>query len=246
MARTASSYNRTNTRFKPQPTILVICEDSKSGKTYLEDASKHFRVNARVEISHCGKTDPKGIVEEATSYQAKFDQIFCAIDRDAHPNFDEALELCKNSEKIQVITSYPCFEFWLLQHFGYTRKPYTAVGNDSAGHRLIQDLRTKLGMENYDKGDRRSLFNLLLGEKFDFARKTSPILLDQAINEGEMNTQHTATLIDGFLRVAVEASTNINALKQMDSNFFEQNKSPHSRASFLLGCCPSLCDEVQA
>lgn len=58
MERNAASFNRQKSRYKPQPTVLVICEDSKSGKRYLEDASRHFRVNVVVEITHCGKTDP--------------------------------------------------------------------------------------------------------------------------------------------------------------------------------------------
>ncbi len=111
MARTPASYNRSNPRFKPQPTVLVICEDSKSGKHYLEDARLHFRINALVEITHCGKTDPLNIVKEAISRQGKFDNIFCAIDRDDHQNFDEALNLANTSKKVEIIASYPCFEF---------------------------------------------------------------------------------------------------------------------------------------
>jgi hypothetical protein len=125
MARTANSFSRSKSRFKAQPKVLVLCEDSKSGKRYLEDACLHFRVKVLVEITHCGKTDPLNIVKEAISHQGKFDHIFCAIDRDNHQNFDEALNLIGASKKIEIIVSYPCFEFWLLLHFvGYNRKPY--------------------------------------------------------------------------------------------------------------------------
>jgi len=187
MARNPVPFNRAKSRFKPQPTVLVICEDRKSGKQYLEDASRHLRADVYVDINHCGNTDPRGIVAEAISRQGKFDRVFCAIDRDNHNNFDEAVALAKTSSKIDLIVSYPCFEFWLLLHYGYTRKPYTAIGRDSAADLLIRDLRNCPDMPEYDKGDKRSIFNMLLGDKFDFARKTAPQILEEAINDSEMN-----------------------------------------------------------
>ena len=166
---------------------MVICEDTKSGKRYLEDACLHFRVTVLVEIAHCGKTDPLSIVKEAMSRQGKFDRIFCSIDRDTHQNFDEALNEAKSSKKIDILVSYPCFEFWLLLHFGYNRKPYTATGKHSAGDLIIKDLCTYPGLENYDKGKDLSIFNLLLGKQFDEARRIAPKILTEAIASEEMN-----------------------------------------------------------
>lgn len=198
MARSASSYNRPTSRFKPQPTVLVICEDTKSGKRYLEDAAIHFRIDVQVEIAHCGKTDPKGIVEEALRRQGKFDKVFCVIDRDNHPSFDPALLLASESDKITVIASYPCFEFWILLHFGYSRKPFTPVGNDSAGARVIKELRTRPGMNGYDKGAAESVFHALL-EKLPPARSIADRVLRDAINCGEMNPSTTVhELLDAF------------------------------------------------
>jgi hypothetical protein len=122
-------------RFKQFPTVLAICEDSKSGLKYLNDASFHFRASLKIEVSHCGKTDPKGIVKEALKHQKKFDHVYCVIDRDAHPNFHEAIALAKTSNKVSIIASYPCFEFWL---FGYC---YTSV---SAGNLTPRLARTQL------------------------------------------------------------------------------------------------------
>lgn len=204
MMRTPASYNRSNPLFKPQPTVLVICEDSKSGKHYLEEARIHFRINALVEITHCGKTDPLNIVKEAIRRQGKFDNIFCAIDRDEHQNFDEALNLANSSNKVKIIASYPCFEFWLLIHFvGNKRKPYTAVGNYSAADLLIKDLRVHPGMENYDKGKDKNIFGLLLGDKFNEARRVAPIILADAIKSEEMNpSTKLHELIDFFEKLS--------------------------------------------
>lgn len=187
MGRTSASFNRPKSRLKPQPTVLVICEDTKSGKRYLEDASLHFRVTVLVEITHCGKTDPLSIVKEAISRQGKFDHVFCVIDRDTHATFDEALRFAKTSQKLEIIVSYPCFEFWLLLHFGYNRKPYAAAGKHSAADLLIRDLCNHPAFENYDKGKDLSIFKLLLGKQFEDARRIAPNVLTEAIASEEMN-----------------------------------------------------------
>lgn len=179
MARSAASFNRAKPRFKPQPTVLVICEDSKSGKRYLEDASAYFRVKVQVEICHCGKTDPVSIVNEAVARKGKFDRVFCAIDRDTHANFEKALDAAKSHPKVDVVVSYPCFEFWLLLHFGYSRKPHSSES-------LIKDLRANPGFEDYDKGGDRNVFRIL-ENRFSEARRFAPIVLAEAIESGEMN-----------------------------------------------------------
>lgn len=42
---THASFTRIGGKYKPQPTVLVICEDSKSGKAYLEDADQTGELN---------------------------------------------------------------------------------------------------------------------------------------------------------------------------------------------------------
>lgn len=187
MARTADSFRRKEPRFQQQATVLVICEDLQSSKIYLEDAAKHFRSHAEIEIMHCGATHPKGIVEYAIERQKKFDKVFCAIDRDTHESFDEAIRLSRTHDKITIIASYPCFEYWLLLHFGYTRKPYTASGKRSAGDLVGADLRAKPGMADYNKSGRKGYFQVLAGEKFEDARKHAPKSLKDAIKSGDRN-----------------------------------------------------------
>jgi hypothetical protein len=203
MARDSNSFNRPKPKFKPQPTVLVICEDSKSGERYLKDASRYFRVNILVEITHCGNTDPKGIVTEAISRQGKFDHVFCAIDRDTHKNFDdEALNLAKSSKKVEIIVSYPCFEFWLLLHFGYNRKPYAAAGKNSAADLLIKALRVHPGLEKYDKGEDMGIFQLLLS-RFAEARRIAPKVLVEAIASEQMNpSTQLHELLDFFEKLS--------------------------------------------
>lgn len=186
MVRTAKSFNRTGARFQVQATVLIVCEDAKSSKQYLHDASQYFRANPRIELTHSGNTDPLGIVKAARKRSKKFDRTICVIDRDTHANFDEALQLAA-ANKIDLIVSYPCFEYWLLLHFSESRKAYMAAGGRSAAEVLIKDLCSHEDVSDYSKGKVKGLFQKLLGTRFDSARERSPRILADAISVNAMN-----------------------------------------------------------
>lgn len=185
--RKTSRFSRGAPRYAAQPTTLVLCEDRVSSVAYLRDASAHFRSFATVEVSHCGKTDPKGIVMEALARSKNYDFVYCVIDRDTHETFDEAVRIAKESrEKLRLIVSYPSYEFWLLIHFCHSRKPYVAAGKLSAGDVLVKDLCSKEGMEDYSKGKPTGLFDRLI-ERLPDARKRSEAILSSALEEGSLN-----------------------------------------------------------
>lgn len=163
MARSTSRFDRKKPSLKQQARILVICEDTKSSRIYLEDATRHFRAQAEIDIVHSGKNDPLNIVSEAVRRRRDFDKIYCVIDRDRHEGFDQALRLANaNAAQVVVIASYPCYEYWLLLHFCKTSKPYAAAGKNSSGDLLIKDLRKKDGMADYAKGGSKSIFDSLI------------------------------------------------------------------------------------
>ena len=187
MARQPSRFDRPKPRFKPQARVLVLCEDTKSSLSYLTEAAHHFRSQAEVEITHCGRNDPLSIVTEAVKRQRHFDTVYCAIDRDQHETFDAALALAaENRGKIVVIASYPCYEYWLLLHFKKSQKSYVSVGNKSSCDLLVQDLRKKEGMNNYAKGASKNLFDELIG-KLPNARQWAAEVLTAAINDDALN-----------------------------------------------------------
>ena len=199
MARAPSRFDRKKPSFKQQPRVLVLCEDEKSSRLYLQDAANHFRAYAEVEISHCGKNDPKGIVEEALKRQRDYDHVYCAIDRDSDPKFDAALiQAAAHVNKVTVIASYPCYEYWLLLHFRKTRSSYVGAGMHSSGDLLVKDLCKEAGMENYDKGASASLFEGLL-TKLPLARRRAAEVLAEADGDGGWNpSTRVHELIDLF------------------------------------------------
>jgi hypothetical protein len=180
-------FRRNSPRFQPQPTVLVICEDSKSSRNYLDDVKLHFRAQLHLTVTHCGKTDPTGIISEAVRQSKRFDRVFCVIDRDEHHNFDGAIRAVAHKANVTVIASYPCFEYWFLLHFGYTRKPYQRAGAKSPADCLIDDLKLHPGMANYAKGDKASPFGYLTLERFDNARKHAARALQEAMQVNDLN-----------------------------------------------------------
>lgn len=177
-------FARGKARYRAQPTALVLCEDTKSCRTYLEDVRAYFRVN--IEIAHCGYTDPKNILLEAQRRESKFDRIFCAIDRDEHHNYEEAAAIARRSKKIKVIASHPCFEYWLLLHFILTTKAYVRAGQRSPADCLIDDLRKQPGMSTYAKGQAKDLFEQLRG-RFTAARQRAAATLEDAVQRKTWN-----------------------------------------------------------
>jgi len=183
----ARSFARKKAVLKVQPRVLVICEDTKSCKIYLEDAARHFRSNAEIEIAHCGNTDPLGIVTKAVERRHAFDHVYCAIDRDKHETFDDAVRLAAEYQvAVTIIASYPCYEFWLCLHFDYSRKPYTVQGNLSAGDCMVKDLCKIPDMAGYSKGGAKEVFEKLL-PKLPDARRYAKRVMDAAIAEENMN-----------------------------------------------------------
>lgn len=183
----AKSFARNTAIYKTQPRVLVICEDTKSCKDYLEDAARNFRAHAHIEVAHCGNTDPLGIVNHAVKKMQAFESIYCAIDRDTHETFDEAERLAaKHASKITIIASYPCYEFWLLLHFGPNQKPQKAQGNLSAADCMVRDLCKIAEMADYSKGGSKGLFQKLL-PKLNDARKYAGQVLTAAIEVNDLN-----------------------------------------------------------
>lgn len=186
LARSPNSFSRRGSTYKPTPppTVLVICEDSKSGKSYLQDAAQHYRVSVPVRVTHCGKTDPIGIVREAIAEKKNFVKIFCVIDRDTHPSYDQAIRLARRHKEIYIISSFPCSEFWYLLHFVERRKSYVATGGRSPGE--LQLAALLIEMPDYKKGMNGGLFTALLPGLAD-AKERADRILEAAKADGNFN-----------------------------------------------------------
>ena len=60
--------------------------------------------------------------------------------------------------KLVAITSWPCFEFWILLHFNYSTAPFNRAGGKSSCERVISKLNAHLPI--YQKG-LKNIYDLL-------------------------------------------------------------------------------------
>jgi hypothetical protein len=138
---------------KPYDRVLIVCEDSKSVPDYLKAVRDDLKLNiANIVIrgEECGSA-PISVIKYAKQFMKEdrgYDKVYCVIDQDQHPKFQETLQEAKDN-KITAIISIPCFEYWLLLHFDYITKPFQAA-QGSHCQEVIKVLKNH--WSNYEKG----------------------------------------------------------------------------------------------
>lgn len=145
---------------------LIVCEGTKTEPQYFAELLVDLGIRPQVvRIAPNEGASPDRVVdhalllydEDATGGDA-YDAVYCVFDRDKHTTFDAAVQHTKDwsakGKPLIAITSTPCFEFWLLLHFGYSDKPFHAAGKKSVGDRVLSALKTKPGFGQYGKGQK--------------------------------------------------------------------------------------------
>lgn len=135
---------------EPYKRILIVCEGSKTEPFYFDEIRNRYKLSAaNVKVANKGSA-PISVVKSAIKLQGKerklgeqFDEVFCVFDRDEHTTFKQACDKAE-AKKLNLVVSWPCFEFWLLLHFGYSRKPYARTGNRSPADECVRDLKNHL------------------------------------------------------------------------------------------------------
>lgn len=194
-ARRNNEFKRVSKARAQMKKILIVCEGEKTEPAYFTDFIKHCRISTAsiVEISgECGSS-PMNVVswaKEKYNTEKKrsdpYDKVYCVFDRDAHPNYDEALSRINslNPKGIFVaITSIPCFEYWLILHFGYTRKSFSPQKGKSEGAQMLAEL--KKYMPDYEK-KASGVFNKLQ-DRLDTALINAKRVEDAAKKDGSVN-----------------------------------------------------------
>ena len=147
---------RRSPRREPYDRVLIVCEGECTEPLYIRDLAARYRLStANVEVLGRG-VDPRTVVrvakklrkEEARNGE-RYDRVYCVFDRDEHETFESACDEARASG-IRVSRSWPCFEFWLRLHYGFTRRPYLRAGGKSAAQHCADELREWL--PTYEKG----------------------------------------------------------------------------------------------
>lgn len=158
----------------PLAKILIVCEGLKTEPTYFEELVVYYELHTASVIDvtgDCGSS-PMCVVRKAKELQAEmiqkgapYDEIFIVIDKDAHTDYNSALEsikCAKPSKTWIAVNSVPCFEFWLLLHYTYTTKAYKNLPGNSSGNQVLKELKKHIkGYEKGAKGIFRKTLNSL-------------------------------------------------------------------------------------
>ena len=172
--------------------ILVVCEDEKSGCNYLQLMSKYLRLHKTciVKSSDTGSA-PISVVEDAIKRvlsrkkenEEPFELIFCVWDIDEHKSLNDARQLA-NAHDFNVIESNPCFEFWLLLHFIYHAAPIVRKAKKSPGDECEKLLKQYI--TNYDKSKIKDYFAKLM-LKFETAKTNADKLREELHSTNSIN-----------------------------------------------------------
>ena len=162
--------------------VLIVCEGSKTEPWYFQALVARFRLSTANVVVEASGSDPSRLVRKAKSLRDierrrgnQYDSVYCVFDRDEHAHFDAASDKAR-SAKLKLARSWPCFEFWLLLHFVYHRRPYAPSGNKTAAENCVRELRQYLS--DYTKG-RADVFEVLEG-RIETAKSNARLALSDA------------------------------------------------------------------
>ena len=165
-ARSSAALQRQQRERSRMPRFLIVCEGTKTEPHYLRELRDALRIRPHmVCIAPNDGSSPNRVVDHALwLYQEDaeggdaYDKVYCVFDRDKHSTFDAAVQRTKDlsagGSPLEAITSTPCFEVWLLLHFGYTNQPFHAAGKKSVGDQVVAALKAKPGLAKYGKGQK--------------------------------------------------------------------------------------------
>ena len=185
--------------------VLIVCEGSKTERNYFSDLATHYRLSdGAVTVVGLGET-PERVVEEAKSrryHESRagdaYDKVFCVFDRDEHTEFERASTMARKSG-FELARSWPCFEFWFLLHFRYTRMPFARSGSNSPADACLHEL--KKYWPEYAKNLER-LFQSLRNS-LDDAKRHAIRVAREAEREDEPNPSTEVHKLVDYLRLLV-------------------------------------------
>ena len=132
-------YDRRKAFREPRKSILIVCEGEKTEPIYFNSLKSNLRL-AMVEVEIVGEgAAPITVVDSAiklreerkhlaknSTTKAAYEVVYCVIDVEAPKaeSLPRAINKAKGN-KLEVILSNPCFEYWYILHFRKTGAPFS-------------------------------------------------------------------------------------------------------------------------
>ncbi len=194
------NINRRHHNRVPKNRILIVCEGKVTEPHYFKGLIEFYRIN-NVKIEGIGAT-PGHLVKRATRLRDNerkeggfFDKVYCVFDRDNHSDFEQAKSNAETNNLISI-KSWPCFEFWILLHFKYTRSPFDDSGDNTPSVNCVRDVKYQM---SYEKND-TNIFERL-HPNLEVAKEHSKSALKDATRTGNLNPSTEVHILVEFLQL---------------------------------------------
>ncbi len=178
-------YERKEASKEPRKSILIVCEGKKTEPIYFNALKETLRlIMVDVEIVGEGgapitvvnraiarREERKQIASKSLT-KTEYEVIYCVIDVEAptpHESLANAVSKAKDN-KLEVILSNPCFEYWYILHFRKTSAPFSRS----------RDAKSALRREHsaYSESD-TTIFNVVYPKTSDAIRHSKEVLNEQ-------------------------------------------------------------------
>lgn len=149
--RRPSRLSRRQPHREPKARFTLVCEGGSTEPTYFRALERHLG-NAVLIQSHAAvgvaftvaqKSVELGNRKARNSFEDR-DQVWAIFDRDTHPDFDKAVNLCEKNG-VSLGRSNPCFEVWLILHLENYDKPDGAAATQARLRQLRPEYNPKSG-----------------------------------------------------------------------------------------------------
>lgn len=194
---------------EPARRCLIVCEGKKTEPNYFKNIRSFLRISTiSVDIApNDTGSDQLSVVRKAHELFKKaqrdrnpYDAVFCVFDRDTHRTYPAAISMIdglkRSGKSFEAIDSNPCFEYWILLHFCYVRRPFLQTGTISLCGSVEKELKRHL--PRYEKGI-KDLFDVL-HDKTPTALANATKANDDAEHTGQDNPSTRVPLLFENLR----------------------------------------------
>jgi len=249
-ARNAKDLGRKGVAETPSyARILIVCEGTKTEPHYFEAFRSDYRHQLKAIVIESGGSAPISNVETAEELyredllsvngdtERAYEAVFCVFDRDTHPTFDKAMikiNALKAGLPIHAIASYPCFEFWLILHFGFTRSPFAKTSKKSIGDVVKKKLQDFPGFKGYKEREKNAY--ALTKEKLPDCIKHSRKAVKNAIEDNESNpSTHIHVLVEYLLGVVRDSLVAARKKLKLNSGASDSALTEINALEWILG-----------
>lgn len=196
--RRIDSYERQEGSKEPRKSILIVSEGSKTEPIYFNSLRKNLQLSM-VEVKVVGAgAAPITVVNRAIELrderkrQAKtsggrvaYEVVYCVVDVEAPKaeSLSRAVDKARGN-KLEVILSNPCFEYWYILHFRKTSAPFNTS----------QAAKSALKREHpaYCESD-TTIFDVVYPMTAEAIKRSKEVLREQHDNAEDLSDRNPST-----------------------------------------------------